>query len=451
MSELHPLDGGFLELEDADRHISMGIGAVAVMAGPAPTRSEFADWLRARLDRVGRLRERVRESRWELAAPVWEADPHFDLAHHVRWTALPEPSDDAALREVVATELAERLDRDHPLWRCVVVERLAGDRWALIVQAHHAMVDGISGITLFERLCDPVEDEPATEASPRSAGPAAGWLDLAVRVARLPVVAPRWAISTARSLVPVVYAAVAPSASSSLNGPIGRQRRYVVARASLTEVRAIGTAFSASVNDVALAAVTSAYRTLLTRRGEDPTARRVRVLIPVSVRGSTADHVLDNRVSAIIPHLPVEVSDPVARLAAVRARIAHHRARGEADAERSMLAVAESLPYAAVALAFRLAGHFPQRSVTALATNVPGPSRRLTLNRSPVLEILPCVPIAMRLRTTIAILSYDDRLVFGITGDYDSTPDIDVLAEGIESGIAELLAAVADHVPDQRG
>ncbi|WP_280217168.1 wax ester/triacylglycerol synthase family O-acyltransferase [Nocardia neocaledoniensis] len=451
MSELHPLDGGFLELEDADRHISLGIGAVAVMAGPAPTRSEFTDWLTARLDRVGRLRERVRGSRWDLAAPVWEADPHFDLAHHVRWTALPEPNDEAALCEVIATELAERLDRDHPLWRCVVVERLAGDRWALIVWAHHAMVDGVSGISLFERLCEPVDDEPAAEASAKSQGPAAGWLDLAARVARLPVAAPRWAISTARSLVPVVYAAIAPSGSSSLNGPIGRQRRYAVARASLAEVRDIRTAFSASVNDVALAAVTSAYRALLIRRGEDPTARRVRILVPVSVRESTADHVLDNRVSAIIPHLPVEESDPVARLAAVHARIAHHRARGEADAERSMLVAAESLPYAAVALAFRLAGHFPQRSVTALATNVPGPSRRLTLNRSPVLEILPCIPVAMRLRTTIAILSYGDRLVFGITGDFDSTPDIDLLAKGIESGIAELLAAAAEHGPDQRG
>lgn len=328
MSELHPLDGGFLELEDADRHISLGIGAVAVMAGPAPTRSEFTDWLTACLDRVGRLRERVRGSRWDVAAPVWEADPHFDLAHHVRWTALPEPNDESALREVIATELAERLDRDHPLWRCVVVEHLAGDRWALIVQAHHAMVDGISGMTLFERLCDPVDDEPAAEASPKSRGPAARWFDLTVRVARLPVAAPRWAISTARSLVPVVFAAVAPSGSSSLNGPIGRQRRYVVARASLTEVREVGTAYSASVNDVALAAITSAYRTLLIRRGEDPAARRVRILIPVSVRESTADHVLDNRVSAIIPHLPVEESDPVARLAAVHARVAHHRARG---------------------------------------------------------------------------------------------------------------------------
>lgn len=89
---------------------------------------------------------------------------------------------------------------------------------------------------------------------------------------------------------------------------------------------------------------------------------------------------------------------------------------------------------------FRLAGHFPQRSVAALVTNVVGPRRRLTFQGREVLEILPCVPLAMRLRTTIAVLSYRDRLVFGITGDYDTTPDIDNIADGIEREIAELSA-----------
>ncbi|MGW5452771.1 wax ester/triacylglycerol synthase family O-acyltransferase [Nocardia sp. NPDC003979] len=445
MSELHPLDGGFMELEDTDRHISLGIGAAAIVAGPAPTRAEFVEWLQSRLDHVDRLRERVRSSRWDLTAPVWEADPHFDLAHHVRWIALPEPNDESALREVIAAELAQRLDRDHPLWQCVVVEHLAGDRWALIVKAHHAMVDGISGISLFERLCEPAEDRSVPEAEPSSPVPDRGRFALAAKIVRLPVTAPRFTITAIRSLVPVVCAAVAPSGSSSLNGPIGRQRRYVVARTSLTDVREIGAAFSASVNDVALAAVTSAYRTLLLRRGEDPGIARLRILVPISVRPGTVGDALDNRVSAIIPHLPVEVSDPVERLAAVHARVTYHRARGEAEAERSMLEVAESLPYAVVAWAFRLAGHFPQRSVAALATNVPGPRRRLALIGRPVLEILPCIPIAMRLRTTIAILSYQQHLVFGITGDYDTTPDIDVLAEGIECGIAELLAPAQDR------
>jgi hypothetical protein len=40
----------------------------------------------------------------------------------------------------------------------------------------------------------------------------------------------------------------------------------------------------------------------------------------------------------------------------------------------------------------------------------------------------------------VAIFSYDGQVNFGITGDYDSAPDIDVLARGIEAGMEELLA-----------
>lgn len=57
-----------------------------------------------------------------------------------------------------------------------------------------------------------------------------------------------------------------------------------------------------------------------------------------------------------------------------------------------------------------------------------------------MLEILAYVPIAMLLRTGIAILSYSDQLSFGITGDFDTTPDIAVLAEEIEQAIEGLLA-----------
>ncbi|RDI68263.1 wax ester/triacylglycerol synthase family O-acyltransferase [Nocardia pseudobrasiliensis] len=438
MAELHPLDTGFIELEDSDRHISLGIGAVAIVAGEPPTRDEFTAALAAGLRRNPRLRQRVRRAPWDLTAPVWEDDPNFDLAHHIRWKALPRPADEESLRELVAEELAERFDRDHPLWECLVVDNLAGDRWAVLVRAHHCMVDGISGVTLFENFCDRVAGDGPVLASERPARP--GLADLAVRAARLPLDAPRLAVSMLRALAPVLYAAARPAAGSSFNGPIGRQRRYAVARATLPQIREIREAFGVTVNDVAVAAVASAYRAVLLRRDEQPAHGTVRVLIPVSMRTAEAKDVLDNRVSALLPILPVEVADPLERLTAVHEQISVHRSRGEADAQRSLLSLATLLPSAMVAWTFRLASHYPQHTVSALATNVPGPRHPLTMHGREVLEILPCIPIAMRLRTTIAILSYADRLVFGITGDYDSTPDIDLLAEGIETGVAELLS-----------
>jgi len=56
-----------------------------------------------------------------------------------------------------------------------------------------------------------------------------------------------------------------------------------------------------------------------------------------------------------------------------------------------------------------------------------------------MLEYLPFVPIAHGVRIGVAITSYNGRVAFGVTGDFDTTADIDVLAIGIEDGIAELL------------
>ena len=48
------------------------------------------------------------------------------------------------------------------------------------------------------------------------------------------------------------------------------------------------------------------------------------------------------------------------------------------------------------------------------------------------------------MRIGVAIFSYDGGLTFGVTGDYDEVPDIDVLSAGIEQSMRELVAA-AEH------
>ncbi len=440
MTEFGPLDTGFMELEDNDRHVSVAIAAVAIVEGSPPSRERFQQAVADGLLRYERLRQRVRRVPWDLGAPAWEDDPNFDLAHHIRWAALPEPPDEAALQDLMAAELPERLDRDHPLWRVVVVDHLVGNRWAVIVKAHHSMVDGISGINVFESICDSAANVPvdATPASPDGrAGPSLG--SMAGQVIRLPYSVPRFAVHTVRTLLPVLAAAMTPSAESSLNGPLGRQRRYAIAQTSLPEIREVCAAFDVTVNDVAVAALAGAYRGLLLKRNEPPVPGMLRVLIPVSTRAVDAKTSLGNQISVMLAFLPADIDDPVGRLRAVHERIARHRSRGEAEAETSLLSLADRLPAGVSAWAFRLATRFPQRGVSVLATNVPGPRHHLTLAGGRVQQIWPCIPVAMRLRTTVAFLSYADHLIFGITGDFDSTPDIAVIASGITTEIAALL------------
>jgi diacylglycerol O-acyltransferase len=76
-----------------------------------------------------------------------------------------------------------------------------------------------------------------------------------------------------------------------------------------------------------------------------------------------------------------------------------------------------------------------------VTTNVPGPRIRLYGLGREVQELLPYVPIADRVRIGVAMYSYLDRLTFGITADYDSVPDIDVLASGVGAAMEQLVAA----------
>jgi diacylglycerol O-acyltransferase / wax synthase len=147
----------------------------------------------------------------------------------------------------------------------------------------------------------------------------------------------------------------------------------------------------------------------------------------------------DNQVSAMLPLLPVDEPDPVQQLRMVHSRLNRAKASGQRDAGSALFSALKSVPFAFSAWTIRLLTRLPQRGVVALATNVPGPRRPQTLMGRRVLEILPIPPIALQLRTGIAMVSYADAFVFGITADYDTAPDIDALAAGIEKGVARLV------------
>jgi diacylglycerol O-acyltransferase / wax synthase len=225
---------------------------------------------------------------------------------------------------------------------------------------------------------------------------------------------------------------------SSLNGRVTKMRRFTAAGVDLAVMKQVCRDFEVTLNDVALAAITSSYRTMLLDRGETPGPHALRTLVPVSMRSADDFDVTDNRVSAMLPLLPVDEPDPVKQLEIVHRRLAAAKGSGQREGGGAVFAAAGNLPFAFSAWTIRLLTRLPQRSVTALATNVPGPRGRQQVMGRDVLEILPVPPIALELRTAIAMLSYADRLSFGITADFDSAPDIDALARGIEDGVRRL-------------
>jgi WS/DGAT/MGAT family acyltransferase len=229
-----------------------------------------------------------------------------------------------------------------------------------------------------------------------------------------------------------------PAVSSSLCGPIGRQRRYAWARASLNDIKDIKQSLGGTVNDVVLAAITAGFRSLLLSRDEKPEPHMVPSLVPVSLRAPGEENIYENRVSAIIADLPVHLASPVERLAAIRTEMAALKAGNEAAAGEALISLGRYTPYWLTSQLIRAAYRLPQREIVTVTTNVPGPRQPLYGMGRKLVEIIPWVPIATTLRLGVSIFSYCDQVIFGITGDYDTTPDIDVFARAIEKGVREL-------------
>jgi diacylglycerol O-acyltransferase / wax synthase len=448
VDRLNPMDAVFLDAEDADPHVSMAIGSIAVFAGPPPAQAEYVATLASRMSAVRRAQQRVRRLPFDVGPPVWVDLGGFDADYHIRRTALPAPGDDDALCALVGRVMGQRLDRDRPLWESWVIDGLSGGRWAVLSKVHHCLADGISGARLLAAMfaaTPPGEPDWCAEPPP-SAGAlvrdALGEVSSNVRhllgrVLRDPGELARQVAGTMAGLGRMVTV-LAPATPSSLCGSIGRSRRYAVARASLADVRAVAAAFGTTVNDVALTAITMGYREILLHRGERPDAETLRAAVPVSIRTTG---VLDNQISVLLPTLPVEISDPVMALREVHLRLADLKHSNESAAAVAVTALAGHEPFTVTSLATRLAARLPQRNITTVTTNVPGPPEKLAMLGRDVLEVFPYVPIALRLRTGVAVLSYRGQLSFGVTADFDSTPDVALLAGAIERAVSDLVAA----------
>ena len=449
MDSLSMLDAGFLEAEDSDRHVSLAIGSVAVLDGPIPAYDAFVSGLAERVLAVPRFRQVLRTHPLDLEAPQWVDAKNFDISHHVHRVALPQPGDDAALFRLTADLMEHRLDRERPLWDCWIVEGLPNNQWAMIMKLHHCIADGIATMHMLAGLSDSGEGDTYATAIRAAKEPVRRGLWLPELSAD-----PRqwigniWHTSTVlaggarRALAGTVgiLGGLLRPAPTSLVGPVTAMRRYATAEVSLDDVALVCREFDVTLNDVALAAITDAFRAVLIGRGEKPKRDSLRTLVPVSVRSNDDIGKADNRVSLMLPYLPVEKSDAEDQLRTVHSRLTRAKASGQRQAGHIFISAANIIPFPLTAWAVRVATRLPQRGVVTVATNVPGPRQKMHIMGRKVVRMFPIPPIALGLRTAIAIVSYADKLVFGITGDYDTAPDIDDIARGIERAVANLAA-----------
>jgi diacylglycerol O-acyltransferase len=457
MDRLTPLDAAFLDLERDVQELN--VGSVLVFEGPAPEFEAVVGQFEALLPHFPRYRQHVRRVPLDLGLPVWVDDPRFTLRDHVAHVRLAGPGTDDQLREVAVGLIAGPLDLDRPLWRCWFITGLAGGRWALANTNHHAMIDGISGADIVGVMLQ--EDPSASVAPPNEvpwrpdAEPSAARL-AARALASAAMVPVRATTRIGRALAPrSIRTSMARLAGLTrvgetflhpelgLTGPLGPERSWGWVSGDLSDVKAVRALHGGTVNDVVLAVVAGGFRRLLEERGARVAGRTVRTMVPVSMRAVDEHGRLGNRVSAVFADLPVGTADPVERLHLLTRRLHAVRTGGEAIGMDTFVRAGDLLPGAVFALGVRAWARTPQRVISTVTTNVPGPRVPLHLLGRRMTDMYPYIPLGVDIRITIGVTSYAGRITFGVTGDRASVPDLDVLCRGIEDSLAELVATTA--------
>jgi len=457
LDRLSSVDASFLHQEGPTSH--MHIGGVLIFEGPPPEFTDYLDHVRGRLHLVPRYRQKLTTPPLESGRPLWVDDPDFNLEYHVRQTALPSPGTEEQLFLLAGRIASQPLDRSKPLWEQWLVEGLEGDRFALISKTHHALVDGVSGVDLASVLLDleaspqpPPEDldawQPRPEPSPTDlfAAGVRGMVGVASELAGRAAAAASHPGSTlgvlrdaAEGIGEIVWAGLNPAPETPLNVEIGPHRRYAVVRHQLADYKTVKNTFGGTVNDVVLTVVSGALARWLQSRGIRTEGLEMRALVPVSVRTDAMRGTLGNQLTAMRGPLPVYIHDPVARLRFVRRAMDGLKESKQAVGAATLAAVNSLAPPTILAQASRL--QFSTRLFNLLVTNIPGPQFPLYVLGRKLEDLFPLAFLPKDHALAVAIMSYDGGIDYGLLADYDALPDIDVIAQGIDQALRELLEA----------
>jgi diacylglycerol O-acyltransferase len=459
LDRLTSIDASFLHQEGQASH--MHVGAVLLFEGPALDFDDYLDHVRGRLHLVPRFRQKLATPPLETGRPLWVDDPTFNLEYHVRQTALPAPGTEEQLFLLASRITSQQLDRSKPLWEMWLVEGLQDGRFALISKTHHSLVDGVSGMDLASVLFDverkppaPPSEElepwrPQTEPSGAElvvaglrgmVNTTAGLVARAIGAASRPTTSLVLLRDAAEGIGELVWAGLNPAPETPLNVPIGPHRRYAVTRQQLAEFKEIKDALGGTVNDVVLTVVSGALARWLHSRGVRTEGLEMRALVPVSVRTKAQKNTLGNQITVMRGPLPVYIEDPVARLRFVRQAMDGLKESKQAEGAATLAAVNNLAPPTVLAQASRL--NFSTRLFNLIVTNIPGPQVPLYVLGRELQDLFPVAFLPENHALAIAIMSYNGGLDFGLLGDFDALPDIEVVADGIAESLAELLAIV---------
>ena len=204
-----------------------------------------------------------------------------------------------------------------------------------------------------------------------------------------------------------------------------------------------------TVNDVILATITGGLRNWLMTRAESVHgSRTLRAMVPMGVIDSDLEPTsLGSQVAGHLLSLPIGESSPVVRLHQVSYALKAHKETGRAVAADRLAGVAGFAPTTFHALGARVAAEQSRRGFHLVVTNVPGPQFPLYAAGAQMLESYPVPPLLPGHALAIGVTSYDGHVYYGLNGDRDALPDLDVLGQCLVESLEELVDSASDSRP----
>jgi len=480
MRQLTSLDAQFLAIEDGRAHGH--VSGLAIYGSPldaAAIRSLIAE----RIHLLPPFRWRLATVPLGLDHPYWVEDDAFDLEFHVRELALPAPGDDQQLAEQVARIVARPLDRARPLWELYVIHGLRDGRVALLTKMHHAAVDGMSGAEVLSVLLDtaptgrdvpPAGDRGGEVRTPGELGMLARGvaglprqpvravaavsrtlphLDSVAMLRHVPGIGTTAAISRRLArLSPrrrdggILQGATLTAPRTRFQGSITPHRRVAFGSLPLADVKAVKNAAGCTVNDVVMTICAGALRDWLAARGELPSDPLL-TMVPVSVRTPEQRGTFGNRISTMVVPLPTDEAEPALRLRrmhdAMRAAKDRHRATPATLLQDANHFIPPALLARAARVTSRVAvSNHLKAPVNLVISNVPGSPVPLYCAGAWLEAQYPISAIVDGVGLNITVLSYEDRLDFGVVADRTMLDDPWELIERLRTALAELLELV---------
>ncbi len=397
------------------------------------------------LDRYRRFRQRIVRPDRIFSRPYWEDDPDYRVENHVEKEVLQLPADELSLQELVNVKINTALDFNRPLWKVTLVENYPEDD-VIIVRIHHCIADGISLTRVLLGMTRPVpavpSNQPAAEisnqAAPQSGGATGILLDPTQSVdtgTHTPSVVraengntnplPGNGLLLRKPSILEILAASArivfrpADPPNILKAPLGTIKKAVWSEPfSVAEIKKIAKYRHATINDVVMAVATGAILRYIDLHKDDR-KRNIRAFIMVNLRGRSVDEELGNNFGLVFLTMPLDRSQPVERLEAIKQGMDSLKASAEYAATYLILNILGQLPEWVEHLATRIL----DTKGTVVSTNVPGPRHQISLAGTPIRSMIAWVPQSGRIGVGLSFVSYNNQLVVGLNVDAGVVPD----------------------------